>query len=131
MGGRFSLPLLLWIGNPMRLIPAILLLLAASLHAGDKPVIITWDAANLTLSWKCLKDGKQKCSIDMLKQRMYRGKESFPLSEAEVRQMAPTLIRFITEYAIASEDWFAGGGKYDEPQQRQQRLNKEREIARR
>ena len=87
-------------------------LLATALYAADKPVIIQWDAANLRLSWKSLKDGKTKMTIDFLKQTMTAGKKQYPLSKAETEEMAPALIHMITEYAIVSEDWANRGGQY-------------------
>lgn len=97
------------------------LIFAATLSAADKAVMIHWDASKLQLSWVSLKDGKTKIKVDFLARTMQSGKKQYPISQAETKSMATALIHFLTEYAIASEEWFDGGGVYPEKPQKTMR----------
>jgi hypothetical protein len=109
---------------------AILALTASLLCAGDKPVVIHWDVSNLRLSWTSIKDGKTRHVIDFRKRTMdANGKKAYRISEAE-RAKLLFLIHGLAEYAVASEDWYERGGRYDDasPEPQQQPKN-DRQIA--
>ncbi len=93
------------------------------LSAGEKPVVISWDASNLRLSWVSIHDGKTKHVVDFKRRTMdANGKKPYRISEAERAEIVNLLLNQLTLYAVASEDWYGDGGVYrQQPTPRRER----------
>lgn len=70
--------------------------------------LIVWNYADETLSWEVKFDKKKptKFKIDFRRGTMTDGKDVRPLSMEERREMVRYLDLLLTEYTVASTEWF-------------------------